>query len=89
MVFIGTPRSETNMGGGDRIVLRYKHNYLRLLHTYSIISTKIEVEMVVGRVVIPNIFPLKGVHPPVFRPRQPQQDQEGVAVGDGSPKETL
>ena len=31
MVFIGDPRSETNMGGGDRIVLRSKSNYLRLL----------------------------------------------------------
>ena len=48
-------------------------------------STKIEVEveMVVGRVVIPSIIPFKGVHPPVLRPRQPQQEQEGGAVGDG------
>ena len=73
MVLIGNPRGETNMGGGDQIVLRSKPNYLRLLHNCSIVSTKIEVEMVVGRVVIPNIFPLKGVHPPVFRPRQPQK----------------
>ena len=64
-------RIETNIGGGDRIVLRSKPIYLSLLHTCSIISTKIEVEMVVGRVVIPNIFQFKGVHPPVFRPRQP------------------
>ena len=68
MVFIGNPRSGTNMGGEDRIVLRSKPNYLRLLHTWSIMSTKIEVEMVVGRVVIPSIM----VHPPILRPRQPQ-----------------
>jgi len=42
------PLSETNMGGGDRIVLRSKPMYLRLLHTWSIMSTKIEVEMVVA-----------------------------------------
>ena len=54
MVFIGTPRSETNMGGGDQIVLRSKPNYLRLQHTWSIMSSKIEVEMVIGRVVIPR-----------------------------------
>jgi hypothetical protein len=56
MVFIGNPRSETNMGEGDRIVLRSSPNYLRLLHNWSIMSTKIEVEMVVGRVVIPIII---------------------------------
>ena len=64
--------SKTNMGEGDRIVLRSKPNYLSLLHTCNIMSTKIEVEMVVGRVVIPNIISIKGVHPPVLRPRQPQ-----------------
>jgi len=31
MVFIGNPRSKTNMGGGGWIVLRSKPNYLRLL----------------------------------------------------------
>ena len=46
-------------------------------------STQIEFEMVVGCFVIPNIFPLKGVHPPVLRPRQPQWEQKGVSVGDG------
>ena len=54
------------MGEEDRIVLRSKPNDLSLLHTSSIMSNKIEVEMVVGRVVIPNIFPLKGVHHPSF-----------------------
>ena len=74
MVFLGNPRSETNMEVGDRIVLRSKPSYLRLLHTWSIMSTKIEVEveMVVGRVLIPIIIPTKGVHPPVLRPHQPQ-----------------
>ena len=64
MVFIGNPRCGTNMGGGDRIVLRCKPNYLRLLHTWSIMSTKIEVEMVVGPVFIPP-FIQRGVstHP--------------------------
>ena len=74
MVFIGNPRSETNMGGGDRIVLRSKHSNLKLRHTCSILSIKIEVvEMGVVRVVIPKVFPLTGVHPPVvLRPRRPQ-----------------
>ena len=53
MVFIGNPRSETNMGGGDRIVLRSEPSYLRLLHTWSILSTKSEVAMVVGPVFTP------------------------------------
>ena len=74
MVFIGNPRSETNREGGDRIVLRSKHSNLSLQHTCSILSLKIEVvEMVVILVVIPKLFPLRrGVHPSVFRPRQPQ-----------------
>ena len=109
MVFIGNPRSGTNMGGGncewsrirfqaseprrrllhsvvhsfsfspsplafatppffscnkttrksDRSTVRSKPNYLRLLHTWSIMSTKNEVEMVVlqvvGHVAIPML----------------------------------
>ena len=39
--------------------------------------------MGVVRVVIQRILPLRGVHPPVVRPRQPQEEHEGVAVGDG------
>ena len=39
--------------------------------------------MGVVRVVIQRILPLRGVHPPVFRPRQSQEEHEGVAVGDG------
>ena len=42
---MGNLQSETNGGGGDRIVLRSKPNYLILLQTCSIISIKIEVEM--------------------------------------------
>ena len=42
---------ERHMGGGDRIVLRSKHNYIRLLCTWSTMSIKIE--MVVGPVFIP------------------------------------
>ena len=72
MVFIGNPRSETNIGAGVQIVLRSKPNYLRLLHIWSIMSTKIEVEMVVGRVFIPFIQVEKGVHQSVLRPRHPQ-----------------
>ena len=41
MVFIGNPRSETNREGGDRIVLRSKHSNLKLRHTCSILSIKI------------------------------------------------
>ena len=67
-----TRESESKMAWGDRIDLGSKPNYLRLLHTWSIMSTKIEVEMVVGCVVIPIIIVEKGVHPPVLRPRQPQ-----------------
>ena len=86
MVFIENPRSETNRGreGGDRIVLRSKHSNLSLRHTCSILTIKVEVgEMGVVRVVIQRILPHRGVHPPVFRPRQPQKEHEGVAVGDG------
>ena len=43
MVLVGTPRSETNREGGDRIVLRSKHSNLNLRHTCSILSIKIEV----------------------------------------------
>ena len=35
MVFIGKPRSETKRGGGSRIILRSKPDYLRLRHTWS------------------------------------------------------
>lgn len=84
MVFIENPRSETNREGGDRIVLRSKHSNLSLRHTCSILTIKVEVgEMGVVRVVIQRILPHRGVHPPVFRPRQPQEEHEGVAVGDG------
>ena len=53
-----------NIGGGERIVLRSKPDYLRLLHAWSIMSTKIEVEMVVGRVVIPIIIRSREGCPP-------------------------
>ena len=43
--------------------------YLRLLHTWSIISTKIDGAIVVGRFFIPFIQVEKGIHPPVLRPR--------------------
>ena len=71
MDFIGNPRSKTNREGGDRIVLRSKHSNLSLRHTCRILSIKIEV-VEMGVIVILKIFPLGGVHPPVFRPRQPQ-----------------
>ena len=51
MVFIGNLRSNTNIGGGDRIDLRSNPNYLRLLHTCIIVSTKGEFKMVVGPVI--------------------------------------
>ena len=68
MVFIGNPRRETNRVGGDRIILRSIHSKLHLQHTCSILSIKIEVvEVGVVRVFIPNIFLLRGVHPPILR----------------------
>ena len=61
MVFIGNPRRETNRVGGDRIILRSMHSKLHLQHTCSILSIEIEVvEVGVVRVVIPNIFLLRG-----------------------------
>ena len=73
MVFIGNPRSETNRMGGDQIILGSMHSKLHLQHTCIILSIKIEVvEMGVVRVVIPIIFPHRGVHPPFLRPRHPQ-----------------
>ena len=73
MVFIRNPRSETNRVGGDRIILRSMHSKLHLQHTCSILSIKLEVlEVGVVRVVIPNIFHLKGVPPPFLGPRHPQ-----------------
>ena len=73
MVFIGNPQSETNREGGDRIILRSMHTKPHLQHTCSILSIKIEVvEVGVVRVFIPNIFLLKGVHPPILRARHPQ-----------------
>ena len=79
MVFIETREAKTNREGGDRIVLRSKHSNLSLRHTCSILTIKVEVgEMGVVRVVIPRIFPLRGVHPPVVRPRQSQEEHEDV-----------
>ena len=73
MVFIGNPRRGTNRVGGDRIILRSMHSKLHLQHTCGILSIKIEVvEVGVVRVFIPNFFLLKGVHPPILRPRHPQ-----------------
>ena len=73
MVFIGNPRRGTNMVGRDRIILRSMHSKLHLQHTCSILLIKIEVvEVGVVRVLIPNIFLLKGVHPPILRPLHPQ-----------------
>jgi len=78
-----TRESKTNMGGGDRIVLTSKPNYLRILHTWSILSTKREVEMVVGPVFIPFVRIQKVVQSPLRRPCHLQEVQEGGAVGDG------
>ena len=73
MVFIGNPRRGTNRVGGDRIILRSMQSKLHLQKTCGILSIKIEVvEVGVVLVFIPNIFLLKGVHPPILRPRHPQ-----------------
>ena len=86
MVFIGNPRRGTNRGGGDRIILRSMQSKLQLQQTCGILSIKIKIEVVdvgVVRVFIPNLFLLKGVHPPILRPLHPQEVQERGAVGDG------
>ena len=77
-----TREAKSNREGGDRIVLRSKHSNLSLRHTCSILTIKVEVgEMGVVLVVSQRILPLRGVHPPVVRPRQPQEEHEvGVRV---------
>jgi len=61
-----TRESEPKMGGGNRIVLASKPDYLRLLHACIIVSTKGECKMVAGPIVMPMVWgapPTKGTGP--------------------------